>query len=125
MAQFPRYTAGDDITVVADVQLNGVDQPLTGATVRAALVKPGRSELAPGTAVVTCTVDGTQTNRITASFPRAQTGLLTAGPYEIEVQIEAGGKRPMFARRSTLRSTPPNSTASCLRIPASPSMCAR
>lgn len=94
MNQYQKYAVGDDIDLVADVLLNGVapPYPLTGATIKAAIVKPGKSELAPGTSVVTCTVDSVTTNRITAFWPRTQTGSLVPGPYEVEVTVEAGGR---------------------------------
>ena len=76
--------------LVLDIELlvNGAAIDPTNLIVHAALVKPDRSGLAPGSAVVTCTKPGGLTVR--ATWSAAETTGMTPGQYLVEYRTSDG-----------------------------------
>lgn len=90
-----RYAAGDDIPVSIDVLFNGAELPVNSesSVLKAGMFHRGTSIRAGSTGDVVCTKPaGGPASRVTAEFPRATTGGIAAGVYEVEFQLEEGGK---------------------------------
>ncbi len=102
----PRYTAGDRIVMRGVVKIQAsddaapvVDTSLAGAVVKGALVRPDRSALATGTAVVAGSVIDAPTGVIECVFSSASTGSIVAGLYLFECQITPSGGEPFTLER--------------------------
>jgi hypothetical protein len=82
------YYTGFAMQVDAVLQVAGADLDPALLTVTAALVKPDRSGLAPGSTIVTCTKPGGYDVR--ATWSAAQTQAMTPGHYEVEFRTSDG-----------------------------------